>query len=163
MSISYREIRTDRQWKAATGYSEKNFHHLVKLFSSAYEEFHEITLTEQIAQRVDDPKFKTYEDMLFFVLYSLKSGLTYDLLALNFGISRSVAFEQQAAQVLILQTALDQNGLLPKRHFESLDELQKHLQDHDELLIDGTEQPRQRPGNQEDQKEDYSGKKKDTP
>jgi len=162
MAISYRDIRTDRQWKAATGYCEKNFRHLVKLFSSAYEEFHEVTLEEQIAQRIDDPKFKTYEDMLFFVLYSLKSGLTYDLLALNFGMSRSVAFEQQAAQVLILQMALDQNGLLPKRHFESFDEFQKHLQDHDQLLIDGTEQPRQRPGNQGDQKEDYSGKKKHT-
>ena len=160
MAISYREIRTDRQWKAATGYSEKSFHGLVKLFSSAYEEFHETSLGEQVAQRVDAPKFKTYEDMPFFVLYSLKSGLTYDLLALNFDMSRSVAFEQQAALVVILQMALEKNGLLPKRHFESLGELQKYLHDHDELLIDGTEQPRQRPGNQEDQKEDYSGKKK---
>ena len=161
MAISYHEIRTERQWKAATGYSEKNFHKLVKLFSSAYEEFHEISLEEQISQRIDDPKFKTYEDMLFFVLYSLKSGLTYDLLALNFDMSRSVAFEQQATQVLILQMALEQNGLLPKRHFESFEDLQKHLEDHDELIIDGTEQPRQRPVNEEDQQEDYSGKKKD--
>ncbi|PHI17930.1 hypothetical protein CEQ90_17535 [Lewinellaceae bacterium SD302] len=163
MAISYREIRTDRQWKAATGYSEKNFHQLVKLFSSAYEEFHETTLEEQLTQRDDDPKFTSYEDMLFFVLYSLKSGLTYDLIALNFNMSRSVAFEQQAAHIVILQMALDRKGLLPKRYFESLEELQKHFQGHDELIIDGTEQKRQRPGNQEDQKEDYSGKKKRIP
>ena len=38
MAISYRNIRTKRQWKAATGVSRKQFTHLTKLFGEAYEE-----------------------------------------------------------------------------------------------------------------------------
>lgn len=93
-------------------------------------------------------------------MYSLKSGLTYNLLALNFNVSRSVAFEQQAAGVRLLQMALQANGHLPRRQFESFEDLEKALNGYDEILIDGTEQIRQRPGDQEVQKEDYSGKKK---
>jgi hypothetical protein len=162
MPISYRDIRSLRQWKASTGVSKEEFHKLVILFSKSYEDFHELTLQEQVAQRIDKPKFETYEDILFFLLYSLKSGLTYDLLALSFDLSRSVAFEQQAAQIRILQMALQQNGYLPARQFDSFEELQKRLNGYDELLIDGTEQYRQRPSNQDDQKEAYSGKKKHT-
>lgn len=45
----------------------------------------------------------------------------------------------------------------------SRSQVKAHLQDYDELLIDGSEQLRQRPLNQEDQQDDYSGKKKRTP
>lgn len=160
MSINHQMIRTPRQWKAATGLSEKQFYDLSKLFGATYEDFHEDSLIDIAARREDEPKFSTYEDLLFFILYSLKSGLTYDLLALNFNISRSVAFEQQAAGVQILQMTLQANGHLPRRHFDSFEDLEKALDGYDELLIDGTEQIRQRPGDQEVQKEDYSGKKK---
>ena len=37
------------------------------------------------------------------------------------------------------------------------------MSSHEQLLLDASEQRRQRPGNQEDQKEDYSGKKNRTP
>lgn len=163
MAISYKDIRSQRQWRASTGLSEETFKKMVSLFKSAYEDFHEISLAEQISQRIDEPKFKSYEDIVFFLLYSLKSGLTYDLLALNFDLSRSVVFEQQASQIRILQMALQQNNYMPRRQFESFEDLQAQLKDYDELLIDGTEQRRQRAVNQEDQKDDYSGKKKDTP
>lgn len=162
MAISYKDIRTERQWHASTGLSKEEFRSLTILFSTSYEEFHGTTLSEQIENRVDDPKFKTYEDLLFFLLYSLKSGLTYDLLALSFNLSRSVVFEQQATQIRILQMALQRHNHLPRRRFESFEDLEKCLKGYDELLIDGTEQKRQRPGNQEDQKDDYSGKKKHT-
>ena len=68
MPISYQEIRTDRQWKASTGLSENEFYKLANLFAIAYEEFHEITLAEEIEKRLDSPKFKSYEDILFFLL-----------------------------------------------------------------------------------------------
>ena len=127
-----------------------------------YEDFHKSTLQEQIEARTDDVKFQSYADILFFVLYALKSGATYDILALCFNLSRSVAFEQLASGVRLLQMTLDRNGDMPKRGFSSFGELRKELDDYDELLIDATEQRRQRPASQEVQKKDYSGKKKPT-
>ena len=82
MAISYQSIRTQRQWRASTGLTQKQFEELTIAFAKTYEDFHESTLQEQISERTDDPKFKTYEDILFFILYTLKSGLTYDLLVL---------------------------------------------------------------------------------
>ena len=160
MPISHQSVRTQRQWRAATGLTQEQFTELTILFGKTYEDFHEESLLAIVARRTDDVKFKTYEDLLFFILYSLKSGLTYDLIALSFDISRSVAFEQQAAGVRILQMTLQANDHLPRQNFESLEDLERSLDGYDELLIDGTEQRRQRPGNQDDQKEDYSGKKK---
>ena len=162
MPISHQSVRTQRQWRAATGLTQEQFTELTILFGKTYEDFHEESLLAIVARRTDDVKFKTYEDLLFFILYSLKSGLTYDLIALSFDISRSVAFEQQAAGVRILQMTLQANDHLPRQNFESLEDLERSLDGYDELLIDGTEQRRQRPGNQDDQKEDYSGKKKRT-
>ena len=163
MPIHYTDIRNERQWKAATGFSQKEFEDLCVLFGQTYECFFEISLAQQLSERSDEVKFKSYEELLFFVLYSLKSGLTYDLLALSFDVSRSVAFEQQTSTMRLLQMTLQQNGHLPKRYFETVDELQQTLDQYDELIIDGSEQRIQRPGNQQDQKKDYSGKKKRTP
>ena len=162
MSISYRGIRTDRQWRAATGLTKDQFQELSILFGQSYESCFEVSLNEQVEERSDAPKFKSYQDFLFFILYSLKSGLTYDLLGLSFDISTSEAFEKQASGVRLLQMTLQQNNHLPRREYESLAQIKAHLQDYDELLIDGSEQTRQRPLNQEDQQDDYSGKKKRT-
>lgn len=162
MPISYKEIRNERQWRATTGLNETQFNKLVQLFKETYEDFHESTLKEQISMRTDDVKFQSYEDILFFILYCLKSGSTYDVLALCFDLSRSVVFEQLASGVRLLQMTLNQNGDLPKREFSSFEVLQKDLDGYDELLIDVTEQRRQRPENQEVQKRNYSGKKKPT-
>lgn len=49
---------------------------------------------------------------------------------------------------------------MPKRAYESVEEVKEHWSEESEIFIDATEQRRQRPGNQEEQKEDYSGKKK---
>ena len=49
---------------------------------------------------------------------------------------------------------------MPKRSFSNEDELKAFLKSETTLLIDATEQRVQRPGNEEDQKSDYSGKKK---
>ena len=49
---------------------------------------------------------------------------------------------------------------MPKRSFSSEEELKEFLTDQTTLLIDATEQRIQRPDNEQDQKADYSGKKK---
>lgn len=160
MGISHHSIRSDRQWRASTGLSQSEFNKLSLLFAETYEEFHDQSLEDSVAAQNGKPAFTTIDEFLFFILYSLKSGLTYDLIALSFDISRSVAFEKQAIGVRLLSMTLQTSGDLPPGQFASFSELEKSLDKHDELLIDGNEQLRQRPGDQEVQKEDYSGKKK---
>ncbi len=160
MPVTYRDIRTDRQWKSATGMSKEKFFKLVSMFKSAYEVLFEEQL-EKTSQEdlASNQVFTSYADLLFFGLYSLKSGLTYDLLGLTFGLSNSNAYEKQALVFRVLETALDQGGYLPKRSFSNEEELKAFLMDDNTLLLDATEQPVQRSANKEAQKKDYSGKK----
>ncbi len=162
MAISYKDIRNDRQWKASTGMSEKDFFSLCQSFGQAYESIYGKSMQERQKDSSAKITFKTYEDLLFFTLYSIKSGLTYDLLGLSFDLDPSNAQRNQEHGLSVLRAALRANGHLPKRIYQDVDEFQEHWADADEILIDGSEQRRQRPGNQQEQKEDYSGKKKPT-
>lgn len=163
MAITYREIRTKRQWKAATGLSAEQFDHLSKLFGTAYEELFGETLEERRANSTQTATFNTYRDLLFFGLYSIKSGLTYDLLGLSFGLSPSNAHANQATVLTVLQATLEQNGWMPKREYTTEEEFIEDWKGQGAVMVDATEHKRQRPKNQEDQKKSYSGKKKRTP
>jgi hypothetical protein len=163
MAISYKEVRNDRQWNASTGLSEKQFFTLVKKFGEAYEQLFGVSMAERQSNSTNERTFKTYEDLLFFALYSLKSGLTYDLLGLTFGLDSANAHHNQALGLRVLRAALALGGHMPKRVYESVEEFKGHWSEESEILIDATEQRRQRPDNQQEQKEDYSGKKKPIP
>ena len=162
MPIRYQEIRTDRQWQSATGLSEVQFHKLVALFKRSYEWLFEESLAES-QKGNDSVRLKSYGDLLFFGLYSLKSGLTYDLLGLSFGMSNSNVYEKQALVLRVLEHTLGQGDYLPKRSFASEEEFINYLKEEPQVLIDATEQRVQRAGNQSEQRADYSGKKKPTP
>ncbi len=160
MAIKYQDIRNERQWKASTGLNEKQFLSLAKMFGEAYEQLFGETINERQNNSTSEATFKTYEDLLFFTLYSIKSGLTYDLLGLTFGLDGANAYQNQALGLRVLRAALQMGGHMPKRAYESVEEFKEHWSEESEIFIDATEQRRQRPGNQEEQKEDYSGKKK---
>lgn len=162
MAISYQDIRTQRQWSASTGLTEEQFHKLVPLFGKAYEELFGEDIESRQGHSTEQSTFTTYADLLFFGLYSIKSGLTYDLIGLSFDLSPSNAYSNQATALTVLQAALEQNSLIPIREYSSDEEFIEHWKDESGILVDATEQRRQRPGNQEDQKADYSGKKKHT-
>ena len=160
MAITYHDIRSERQWKASTGLTEEKFFALSKEFGQAYEQIFGLSIDERQKNSTAEATFRTYEDLLFFTLYSIKSGLTYDLLGLSFDLSSSNAHKNQALGLRILCSALSQAGHMPKRFYQNVEEFKEHWLNESEVLIDVTEQKRQRPGNQADQREDYSGKKK---
>ena len=56
-----------------------------------------------------------------------------------------------------------QTGHAPKREFATVAEFEEYFKEYDTLLLDGTEQRRQRPSVNETQKDHYSGKKKRIP
>ncbi|MEO0687335.1 MAG: hypothetical protein AAFY76_20370 [Cyanobacteria bacterium J06649_11] len=162
MAVSYRDIRTDRQWKASTGLSKQQFFSFVPLFKKTYEALFDESLEDRQNMSTSESTFKTYADLLFFGLYSFKSGLTYDLLGLTFGLSNSNAYQNQSIVIRVLESTLDEAGYLPKRSFSNEDELKAFLSKETTLLIDATEQRVQRPDNEQEQRSDYSGKKNRT-
>jgi len=160
MAISYENIRDERQWRASTGLTEEQFIKLAESFKLTYEDLLGESILDRQTNSGTEARFTTYKDLLFFILYSIKSGLTYDLLGLSFNLNRGNAFRQQTTGIRILEMTLHNLDMLPKRFYESLEEFKEDLKGEDELLLDGLEQLRQRPVNHQDQKDDYSGKKK---
>lgn len=106
------------------------------------------------------PAFETEEELLFFTLFSLKSGLTCDLLGLVTGMDGSNAKRNQELGVSIMKAGLSASGHAPKRSFKDVREFSEYLKSETTLILDATEQRSQRPGAPEDQQANYSGKKK---
>ena len=160
MAISYKDIRNARQWRASTGLTQDQFMRLSSLFGETYEELFGETLHERQENSTNMSKFNSYEDLLFFGLYGIKSGLTFDLLALTFDISNSNAYSKLSIVLRILETTLYKKRLMPEREFNSEEDFKEFLRKESKILIDATEQHVQRPEDNEAQKADYSGKKK---
>lgn len=159
MKTSYKEIRSDRQWRAATGLSEDKFMRLAELFKAEYKVLFGSTKAEQIIESPQDVQIKTEEDLLFMLLFSLKTGMTEDVLGIVFGIERSTFSKNRAIGLRVLTSALTKIGVMPKREFKSVEEFEDYMKDHKTLLVDGTEHKVQRPSNHKTQKDLYSGKK----
>ncbi len=160
MALSYKSIRDDRTWRATTGLNEVKFHQLVDRFKETYEDVLGESIDSRQQGAKDKSTFSTYADLLFFLLYSIKTGATYDVVAFSFDMDRANAFRQQSFGMRILRMTLAATGDLPKRVYESVEEFKRAMEEHEVLLLDATEQRRQRTENEQHQREDYSGKKK---
>lgn len=148
--------------RATTGLSLEGFGKLTELFAQSYQSCHEISLKKKLENLSVKTVLTSYEEMLFFVLFQMKNGLTYDVLGCIYGMDASTAQRNFVSHLGILQHALREVNLLPKRGFEKAEELEQYLGSEKDILIDATEIPIQRPVNQHQQKKAYSGKKKAT-
>ena len=162
MKISINDLKTERQWRSSTGYKESQFRNLLNIFVRTHLEIFGKTLPEKQADGPKEAVIKTEEDLLFFTLFSFKSGLTYDLLGLVAGMDGSNAKRNQDLGIMILKSALSSFGFAPVRSFETVAEFEEYFHEYDTIIIDGEEQPIQRPSEEDSQKDNYSGKKKDT-
>ena len=160
MGFGYTEIRNERQWKATTGMSQTKFLELSQAFGQAFEGIYGCSIQERQSNSSQEATFRSYEEMLFFLLFSLKSGLTYDALGAIFDCDGSTAKTNQTNALPILKAALSNLGLMPKRSFSSVEDFETYFAQHDTLLVDGTEQQIQRSKDNSVQKAHYSGKKK---
>ena len=163
MKLQISDLTTDRKWRAATGTNKDRFEKLLVLFTASYFELHEKTLTERQADGLGTPSIQSEQELLLFTLFSLKAGLTYDLLGLVCGMDGSNAQRHQQLGVRVLQHALGTAQCLPARSFANPEEFAAYLKEEEDLIFDGVEQRIQRPGGQEAQKDFYSGKKSATP
>ena len=164
MLLSLIALKTERQWRSTTGLSETKFRQLSIYFANSYEQLYGKTITERSLESPNSANIslKTYDELLFFTLFSLKSGLTYDLLGFVSGMDGSNAKRNQSFGLDVLKIALANLNVLPKREFEDTASFKSYFEKHKTLILDATEQRIQRPKDKEEQRNNYSGKKNRT-
>ena len=85
------------------------------------------------------------------------------MLGLSFGMSRPSAGKYAGRLKPCLKSALKAEGVAPARLFRNQADFDKALDGVQEIIVDATEMPTQRPEDKEGQKERYSGKKSAAP
>jgi hypothetical protein len=163
MKISIQDLKTPRQWRSALGCDAHHFAQLLLVFRRAYEALHEMQLADRMVIHPNGTRMKDEEDLLFFTLFSCKSGLTYDVLGLVCGLDGATAKRRQDEGLAVLREALRLANCLPEREFQSPAELQRYFSKRRAVLLDATEFATQRPQEKAAQKAQYSGKKNVTP
>jgi hypothetical protein len=158
--LNYRTIKSDRQWSATAGLSSEKFHILCGLFKTAYESLNHVSLEQAASNLKTTFILSTYEDCLFYVLYHLKTGNSYDVLGFHVGTDAGNALRMFEKYTKILEIALFRSGNMPKRNFSTLQEFQELLKSEEDIILDVTEMVIDRDHDYEEQKNDYSGKKK---
>ena len=157
--LSYQNVINERQWKAATGLSSKSFHTLSRHFEVCYRRLNQVSLEQTASNLKKSLLLPTYADCLFFVLFQLKTGLTYDNLGLLVQTDGSNAQRNFEKYLLVLEATLVELGAMPKRGFSNITEFESYFADERQIIIDASEQSTQRPKDTQAQKEAYSGKK----
>lgn len=163
MKISICDLKTPRQWRAATGCDAHQFDQLLGVFTQAYETINGIQLPDRMLLNPAGTGIKSETDLLFFTLFSCKSGLTYDVLGLVCGMDAATAKRRQDEGLAVLREALRLADCLPERDFQSPADLRRYFSKRRVVLLDATEFATQRPQEKQAQKARYSGKKNATP
>ncbi len=166
MLIGKMNIRDDRQLRATTGVSFSEFQQLLPVFTESYKELIQERYEAQWESRERKPgggqkgKLPGMEIKLLFILYYWKVYPTFDVLGLQFGLDRSKACTNVHALWPVLERSLEKLWVLPAREFCSIEELKVAFGDVHDLFIDATERSHCRPTDEDEQKNKYSGKKK---
>jgi hypothetical protein len=151
---------------AATSLTVEEFENLLAAFTAAYEKRYprHQTLEGKPRQRGIGGGAKGFldhfENRLLFILVYQKTNPIQQMQGLQFGMSQSQANYWIHHLLPVLQQALDDLGHKPEREGNQVAANQLATEGAPDLVIDGTERRRQRPKNDETQKEHYSGKKK---
>lgn len=160
--MNIEHIASDRQMKASIGFSLSELHKLSILFEEQYQVIYGISVEDKFRNLGKKPILANSRTIVFFILFQLKNSLSYDVLGAIFDTNASNAQRNFQQYLPLLRTVLSRFSLLPARKFE-LSQWKQTLQQEKEIYIDATEIPVQRPVNQSQQKEMFSGKKKTYP
>ena len=170
------KIRGERQLKALIGLSSEKFVALAEAFAKVQQAQRDQAYEQGHKQRKpgggQKGKLPSAEAKLLFLLslrgasrYYFKNYPTFDVLGTHFAMARSKACENVHKLTPILHKTLANLEVMPKREFANVEAFKAALADADiqQLLVDVTERPCQRPSDYEQQREHYSGKKSATP
>jgi hypothetical protein len=166
MSSILRQYQDEREFKALSGVSRKEFRELLPVFTESDHELRWEAYVAEHATRQRKPgggqkgTLKRMDQKLFFILYYWKVSPTFDVLGDRFGLDRSKACTNVHALWPVLERTLDTLGVLPARRFANVEELRAAFGEVEELFIDATEREHVRPQDAEEQRKTFSGKKK---
>jgi len=154
----FQNVRTERQYKSATGLSITEFEQLATFFEKLY-----VPKTANPYLKAPYTPVLTHKkEALFFILYYYKTYPTLTNLGLSFGFTESTASGYIDFINPVLKAAYQQAGLDVCRTFVSQEAFDNAFAGVSDLIIDVTECPTNRPKDAERQKANYSGKKKGT-
>lgn len=163
MKLDYKNLKKKSSLlKSATGLSLKEFDFLKLSFEKNWLKYiGEYTFEGEKRERARtvrvNSKFKCAEDMLVFILYDYRHNPTQEFMGLHFELTQpKVAMWIKVLEPILLKS-LKQLDLVPARDSESLND---RLINSVTVLLDASERPINRP--KYDQKDFYSGKKRDT-
>jgi len=154
------------EFLALTGYTRQEFDALLPHFQDSYYQWmrsHRLDGKPRGKRKYSDYQncpLPLMEDKLFFILNYLKTNNLQTVQGAFFGISQPKANVWIHCLHPILNQSLASLGELPARRMEDISfaETEMALYFHD-----GTERPIQRPGDPDQQRDYYSGKKSTTP
>jgi len=159
-----RALKNDRLLRALTGLNLKAFEQLKADFAQVLAEAEVPRRSPQPRQRATGagrkPRLATVEAKLLFILFYFKVYPTFDLAGLLFDLDRSQANRWMHRLQPLVEQTLGKKLALPKRQLTSLEEFVEAFPAVERVMLDGTERPIQRAKDYEQQKTDYSGKKK---
>jgi hypothetical protein len=158
MSTIYQNLRTDRQYKAATALSKEQFETLLSVFKKLY-------IPKQAAPygKHSEPVLTDPSEALFFILHYYKAYPSLENIGLYFGFSQFTASHYIQRLSPVLKACLAVHQPLQACLFKDQQAFEQAFADVDEIFMDVTEIPVERPSKDEKQKELYTGKKKPTP
>lgn len=107
----YTQIPTERQFRAATGKGKSEFESLLADLEKFYAEEYGLTYEDYVKENVTEaPKLQNLGEALFFVLFQLKNGLTWDSLSVVFGMSTATAHSNFNVFLTLLEQMLEKKS-----------------------------------------------------
>jgi len=165
--LSYDRLQArPRELLAVTGLTVEEFERLLPAFERAYAQKYppERTLAGTVRQRQAGGgakgQLRGFANKLLFMLVYHKTNPLQTLHGLQFNLSQGQANYWIHHLLPVLQQALRDLGQTPARAADGVAASALAQEGGPDLVIDGTERPRQRPQDKTRQKEHYSGKKK---
>jgi hypothetical protein len=155
-----RALKQDRLLRAMTGLNRKAFESLLPSFSTAYEQVVLQSPRQRALGGGRKARLRNPQDKMFYILFYFKCYPTFDLAGLLFDIDRAQAHYWMHRLQPILEAALGEKMALPERKLTSIEAFMERFPGVERVMIDGTERPIQRPQDPEQQKLNYSAKKR---
>jgi hypothetical protein len=106
------------------------------------------------------PPKLTIAEQVCLCLFYLRHLPTFEVLGLQFGVSKSEANDTFHDWLVVLRELLPASLLEQLEHEADELEIVVEVLSEFRLIVDSTEQPRERPGDQKEQQQCFSGKKK---
>ena len=79
MNLPIAALTTERQWRAVIGGDQARFEKLLVVFTTSYGELFGHAVADRQAELGVTPSLQSEYELLFFTLFSLQAGVTYDV------------------------------------------------------------------------------------